>query len=228
MIGFYDSGIGGKRIADIFANISDYPYICYQDSKALPLGDKTPEQIQEFILAGIEHLFEQGCNLVVLACNTASVSTIRYIQSEWLPAHYPGKQVLGVTAPLREYLGTIPQIKLKRGLLMATQATIETGFYQEYLREGGYQFNVLSCPGLAEAIEYDIKNNTAFSKSNQVLQNLYHTIKTQPDYIILACTHYGYIIDSIQSIFKTTIILDPSYFIADRLADYLKRHPEYR
>ena len=228
MIGFYDSGIGGKRIADIFARISTQPYICYQDTKSLPLGDKTPEQIQDCVLAGIEHLFEQGCNLVVLACNTASVSTIRYIQSEWLPAHYPGKQVLGVTAPLREYLGTIPQIKLKRGLLMATQATIETGFYQEYLREGGYQFDTLSCPGLAEAIEYDIKNDTEFSKSRQVLQTLSQQIQTKPDYIILACTHYGYSIELIQHIFKTKLILDPSYFIADRLVDYLKRHPEYR
>lgn len=228
MIGFYDSGIGGQRIADIVGRISKHPSLCYQDNQALPLGDKTPEQIQDFVIAGIEHLFNQGCNLVILACNTASVSTIRYIQSEWLPAHYPGKQVLGVTAPLREYLGTIPQTKLKKGLLMATQATINTGFYQEYLREVGYQFEVLPCPGLAEAIEYDMNHQTEFSHSTKVLHTLSQQIQTKPDYIILACTHYGYIIDSIQSIFKTPIILDPSYFIADRIIDYLKRHPEYR
>lgn len=104
MIGFYDSGIGGQRIADMFGQVSDIPYVVYQDLASLPLGDKTPEQIRSIVIAGVEKLFNQGCNLVILACNTASVSTIRYIQSTWLPQNYPDKQVLGMTVPLREYL----------------------------------------------------------------------------------------------------------------------------
>jgi glutamate racemase len=225
MIGFYDSGIGGQRIAYIFGKISDIPYIVYQDRASLPLGDKTPEQIREIVIAGVEKLFKQGCNLVILACNTASVTTIRYIQSTWLPQNYPNKQVLGVTVPLREYLDVFPELKDKKGLLLATQATIQTGFYQEYLADAGYNIDYLACPNLADAIEQDIPNqDIEYTESVKILQNLSENIIHKPDYIILACTHYGYITTQIQNIFEATQILDPSQYIAKRVLDYIERH----
>jgi glutamate racemase len=228
MIGFYDSGSGGKRIAEIFGTMSNQPYILYRDTGALPLGDKTPEQIQAFVIAGIERLFAQGCTIVVLACNTASVSTIRYIQSTWLPAHYPGKQVLGVTVPLREYMDTYPELKSRKGLLLATEATIQTGFYQEYLKSFGYTIQYLSCPGLADSIEQDLMSeNNQFSQSRNILIALAKHIDNHSAYIILACTHYGYTQTQIQHIFGIDIIIDPSQYIAERLVDYLSRHPEY-
>jgi glutamate racemase len=228
MIGFYDSGSGGKRIAEIFSNISKQPYILYRDTGALPLGDKTPEQIQAFVIAGIERLFAQNCTIVILACNTASVSTIRYIQSTWLPANYPDKQVLGVTVPLREYIDTYPELKSRQGLLLATEATIKTGFYQEYLKSFGYTIQNLACPGLAQAIEQDLINeNNQFRQSKAILTELAKQIDNHPAYIILACTHYGYIQTQIQKIFGMDIIIDPSQYIAEKLVDYLARHPEY-
>jgi glutamate racemase len=225
MIGFYDSGMGGQRIADMFGEASDIPYICYQDRESLPLGDKTAEQIRDIVIAGVEKLFHQGCNLVILACNTASVTTIRYIQSIWLPQHYPNKQVLGVTVPLREYLDQFIDIKSHKGLLLGTEATIKTGFYQEYLAEAGYNIDYLSCPNLAQAIEKDIANqDIAYTESLRILQNLSKNIINKPDYIILACTHYGYISRQIQNIFEVTKILDPSQYIAKRVLDYIERH----
>jgi|LakMenE01Jun11ns_1017448.scaffolds.fasta_scaffold9854435_2 glutamate racemase len=228
MIGFYDSGIGGQRIADMFGQISNIPYICYQDRESLPLGDKTPEQIRNIAIAGVEKLFKQDCNLVVLACNTASVSTIRYIQSIWLPQNYPKKQVLGVTVPLREYLDEFIELKSQKGLLLATQATIQTGFYQEYLSHFNYTLDYLACPNLADSIEKDIYNqDIIYTESVKILQNLAKNIKIKPDYIVLACTHYGYISIKIQNIFQATQILDPSQYIVKRLVDYLERHREY-
>ncbi len=225
MIGFYDSGMGGQRIADMFGEASDIPYICYQDRESLPLGDKTAEQIINIVIAGIEKLFNQDCNLVILACNTASVTTIRYIQSTWLPQNYPSKQVLGVTVPLREYLDILPELKIQKGLLLATQATIKTGFYQEYLAKAGYRLDYLSCPNLADAIEQDIANqDIEYTESLRILQNLSKNITNKLNYIILACTHYGYIATQIQNILKVSQILDPSQYIANRVLDYVERH----
>lgn len=225
MIGFYDSGMGGQRIADMFGQISDIPYICYQDRDSLPLGDKTAEQIRDIVIAGVEKLFNQGCNLVILACNTASVTTIRYIQSTWLPQNYPNKQVLGVTVPLREYLDNFYEIKSQKGLLLATQATIQTGFYQEYLAEAGYNIDYLACPDLARAIEQDIANqDNNYTESVKILQTLSDNIIHKPDYIILACTHYGYIVTQIKNILEVPQILDPSQYIANRVLDYVERH----
>jgi len=229
MIGFYDTGLGGQRIADMFGQISDIPYICYQDREVLPLGDKTQEQIRNIVIAGVEKLFQQNCNLVVLACNTASVSTIRYIQSTWLPQRYPDKQVLGVTVPLREYLDEFGELKSQKGLLLATQATIQTGFYQEYLDQFNYKLSYLACPNLADSIEKDIYNkDIEYTQSVKILQNLSKQIQTKPDYIILACTHYSYLSKKIQNIFQTPQVLDPSQYIGERLVDYLERHREYR
>lgn len=229
MIGFYDTGLGGQRIADIFGQISDILYICYQDREALPLGDKTQEQIRNIVIAGVDKLFKHGCTLVVLACNTASVHTIRYIQSTWLPQNYPNKQVLGVTVPLREYLDEFGELKSQKGLLLATQATIRTGFYQEYLDQFNYKLDYLACPNLADSIEKDIySEDNTYTQSVKILQNLSKQIQNKPDYIILACTHYGYISKQIQDIFQTPQVLDPSQYTVERLVDYLGRHKEYR
>lgn len=229
MIGFYDTGLGGQRIADMFGTISDILYISYQDREALPLGDKTQDQIKNIVIAGVEKLFQQNCNLVVLACNTASVSTIRYIQSTWLPQNHPTKQVLGVTVPLREYLDELSQLKPQKGILLATQATIQTGFYQEYLAQFNYNLDYLSCPNLADSIEKDVYNkDIEYTDSVKILQNLSKQVKTKPDYIVLACTHYGYVSKQIQDIFQTPQVLDPSQYTVDRLVDYLEKHREYR
>ncbi|MEY3470971.1 MAG: hypothetical protein RLZZ223_321 [Candidatus Parcubacteria bacterium] len=229
MIGFYDTGLGGQRIADMFGQISEIPYICYQDRESLPLGDKTNEQIRYIVLAGVERLFQQNCSLVVLACNTASVSTIRYIQSTWLPQNYPHKKVLGVTVPLREYLDEFSGLKYQKGLLLATNATIQTQFYQEYLAQFNYNLDYLACPNLADSIEKDIySEDNTYTQSVKILQNLSKQIQTKPDYIILACTHYGYVSKQIQDIFQTPQVIDPSQYISKRLVDYLERHREYR
>lgn len=228
MIGFYDTGLGGQRIADMFSQISDIPYICYQDRESLPLGDKTQDQIRNIVIAGVEKLFQQNCSLVVLACNTASVSTIRYIQSTWLPQNYSNKQVLGVTVPLREYLDEFSELKSQKGLLLATQATIQTRFYQQYLAQFHYNLDYLACPNLADSIERDIYNkDIEYTQSVKILRNLSKQIKIKPDYVVLACTHYGYISKQIQNIFQTLQVLDPSQYITKRLVDYLERHKEY-
>jgi glutamate racemase len=125
-------------------------------------------------------------------------------------------------------LDIYPELKSRQGLLLATEATIKTGFYQEYLKSFGYTIQYLSCPGLADSIERDLMSeNNQFSQSINILIALAKHIDNYPAYIILACTHYGYIQTQIQYVLGIDIIIDPSQYIADRLVDYLSRHPEY-
>jgi len=100
-LGLYDSGIGGKTILKemrkLFPNIEIH-YLA--DTKHFPLGDKAPGEIKEAVKKGVSFLFDKGCVLVILACNTASVNTIRYLQQSWIKKNYLGKKVLGVSIPL--------------------------------------------------------------------------------------------------------------------------------
>ena len=105
MIGFYDTGKGGRHLIDtLVQSIPTLQYRFYEDTQALPLGDKTSSEIQKMVTEGVEKLFNQGCSLVILACNTASVHTIRYLQQEVVPDKYPDKNVLGVSTPFLELM----------------------------------------------------------------------------------------------------------------------------
>jgi len=138
-IGFYDSGVGGLTIlSEFYKVLPNKSYIYFADQAYCPLGDKTPQQIFARTIYGLEYLFSQGCDLVVLACNTATAYSIRKIQQKWLPKNYPNKKVLGIIRPVGEYFfnqitqQNPNQQKWTVGLL-ATNATIKSNFYQEEL-----------------------------------------------------------------------------------------------
>lgn len=226
MIGFYDTGKGGQSIIDAVLKINpDLEYEFYIDSKALPLGEKSHEYIVQTVVRGCEELFRKGCKLVILACNTASVHTIRYLQSEWLPQNYPDQQILGVTSPLLEYAEKeFSELKSQDGLLLATQATCSHPYYQEeFYRRGFSKLEVLPLAGLADAIEKNDKNEVR-RRLESLKDRASHL---NPAYIVLACTHYTYARDSIHELFRDTQIIDPTDYIAERIIDYLKRHPKY-
>jgi glutamate racemase len=228
MIGFYDSGIGGltilKEVLKIRPEISSS---YFADFEILPLGDKSIDFIQNRIKKACSYLFLNGCDVVVLACNTASVNSIRHIQQVWLKENYKENQVLSITKPLTEQIIiNLSDMENNLGLLLSTQATYNSGFYQYELLKSGFN-NIISipCVGLAESIEESDDQSVNMLLDNYILK--YNIQRDKVKFIILACTHYKYSSNLIQKKFPNAIIVEPSEYCAVKLVDYLKKHTEY-
>ena len=102
-IGVFDSGLGGISVLKKFlTELPDYHYLYLGDTARVPYGDKSPDIIYNYTIQAVDFLFKQGCNLVIIACNTASAQALRRLQQEWLPKNYPQRRVLGVIKPLAE------------------------------------------------------------------------------------------------------------------------------
>jgi glutamate racemase len=231
MLGIYDSGLGGVTVLKELLNLSPNTKIVYLgDTKNCPLGEKTDEQITEIVKNGVEFLFSKGCNLVILACNTATAVTIREIQNQWLPKYYPDKKVLGIIKPTIELLAENQIKPTDQIAIFATPATINSNFYKNELGLVGYN-NQIQIPflGLADSIE---KGNYRLSQSVIKTQLENHTAQfTDLKAVVLACTHYPIVKDLFeQELAKLNlrpIILDQSKSTAQKLIDYTKNHPEY-
>jgi glutamate racemase len=225
MVGFYDTGKGGRSIIDAVLDLDpQFSYQLYEDLSSLPLGEKSHIFILERVKFACERLFETGVKLIILACNTASVHTIRYLQTEWLPANYPDRQILSITVPLLEYVDLYyNHLHEQAGILLATPATCKHPYYIQEFKKRGFT-NIVAQPmqGLADAIEYADEQ-----KIIMLLKRLQRTIETTPRYIILACTHYTYIQDIIQVYFPHAAIIDSKGFTAEQILNYCARHPEY-
>jgi glutamate racemase len=229
MLGFYDSGIGGFSILNEFIKIAPEVKFNYlADTQIMPLGEKSQDFIQSRVKKAVSFLFDQGSSLVLLACNTAAVNSIREIQQNWLKSHqkFKDKQVLSLTKPLIEELENL-DLKNQKGLLIATKKTIQSGFYQQELFKINYlKTDFLACANLATAIENQDKNvqkilQTELSFDAKILER---------EFIILACTHYPLIKKEIKKVFKNQKIkiIDPSKVVAQKLKIYIQKHPEYK
>jgi glutamate racemase len=233
MLGLFDSGVGGLTILkEVEKVLPGKEILYYADNQNCPLGEKSAEQIYQITIQAVEFLFNKGCNLVILACNTATSVAIRKIQETWLPKYYPDKKVLGIIRPVPESL--LENMRNRSNLIavMATPATIKEGFYEQELKDFGFS-NILNlpCPGLASAIE-----NADSLAINSLLDNLFKNISNQItliDDLVLACTHYPLIKDVIQKKLteygaKPDIqIFDQGQIVAFKLIDYLQRHDQY-
>ncbi|MGL4757792.1 MAG: glutamate racemase [Patescibacteria group bacterium] len=232
MIGFYDSGIGGLTILNSVLNKEPrLDTFYFADSKNCPLGEKTPEQIKKHVTEGVQYLFENGCDLVVLACNTATAVVIRHLQQDWIPNNYPGKNVLGVVRPvvlelIEEEIRTTDSV-----VILATKATVNTKFYTEDLAKYNFQ-NVteISMENLAIAIENKDSNlahtiiDAVFSKNQKIL--------SKAKAVVLACTHYPYEIEYIrQSLSKYNknqpLVLSQNEIVCQQLIKYLDKHKQF-
>jgi glutamate racemase len=183
--------------------------------------------VYEFTLEAVEYLFNQGCELVVLACNTASAKALRTIQQKDLPNLFPTKRVLGVIRPSTEAIGEY-SITNHVGIL-ATEGTVKSESY--VIEIGKFSPNTIvsqhACPIWVPLIE----NNKHFSEAGKMLikEDVEKLLEkdNQIDTIILACTHYPILKDYIQSIVPENVqIVAQGAIIAEKLEDYLTRHPE--
>jgi len=241
-IGFYDSGIGGLTILSEFNKLNQHiPTIYFADQAACPLGDKSPSQIKKHVLHAVDYLFQQGCDVVVLACNTATAYSIRYIQQKWLPEHYPNKKVLGIIRPVTQFLqDKITPSSSPLGVgVMATQATINSNFYtnelSDFFADSVCVYN-FAAPGLADAIEKN--DETSITKLLEAIFPVTDYTKLKEiNFLILACTHYPIIKESIAcrllDIFQKNgfsnlpiQIISQSNLVSLKLYQYILNHPE--
>ncbi len=227
-IGVFDSGYGGLTVLDgIRRLMPDYDYLYLGDNARTPYGTRSFDVVYEFTLQAVRKLFELGCPLVVLGCNTASAKALRTIQQEYLPEYAPDCRVLGVIRPTAEVVGDLT--KTRHIGVLATSGTIKSESYRLEINKLHPDCTVtgLACPmwvPLVENGEYDKPGADYF-----VRERIETLLALDPliDTIILACTHYPLLLDKIRLYCPPNVtIVSQGEYIATSLVDYLKRHPE--
>lgn len=227
-IGVFDSGYGGLTILKSFLQkMPDYDFVYYGDNERAPYGTRSFEEVYEFTLEAVIKLFEMGCPIVILACNTASAKALRTIQQKYLPVHYPDRRVLGVIRPSAEVVGKLS--KTHHIGLLATEGTVRSESYRLELEKfhPHIQLYQQACPTWVPLIEED-KYNTEEGKK-QIKEDVEKLLSnsTEIDTILLACTHYPIVAPYLESIVSKTIqVISQGEIIADSLIDYLQRHTE--
>lgn len=224
-IGVFDSGIGGLTVLkEIRKALPEYDYIYLGDNARTPYGTRSFEVVYEYTLEAIKRLFELDCDLVVIACNTASAKALRKIQQTYLKDLEAEKRVLGVIRPTTEIIGNLT--KTKEVGILATKGTVTSESYPIEIAKFAPEVKVhqQACPlwvPLIEHKEYDTEGGHFFIKKyvNELLS------KGDIDTIILACTHYPIIADLIQKYVPENVkLISQGEIVADRLKDYLSRH----
>ncbi len=227
-IGVFDSGYGGLTILrDIVRTLPAYDYLYLGDNARTPYGTRSFDTVYHYTLECVRHLFDRGCHLVVLACNTASAKALRNIQQLDLPTLAPNRRLLGVIRPTTEVIGTYSQTG-QVGIL-ATRGTVTSESYLVEIEKFFPELRVFqeACPMWVPLVE-----NGEFASPGAdyfVQQHIDRLMSQSPaiDTLLLACTHYPLLFDKIRRATPDTVtILSQGGIVADSLADYLRRHPE--
>lgn len=229
-IGVFDSGYGGLTILKEFVHaMPEYDFIYLGDNARAPYGSRSFDVVYEYTLQAVCKLFEMGCPLVVLACNTASAKALRTIQQNDLPKIYPDRRVLGVIRPAVESIGQIT----KNGHvgILGTVGTVLSNSYPIELEKwaGGKVVKTTqeACPIWVPLVE----NNETDSLGTDyfVAKNIQNLIAADPqiDAIILGCTHYPLLMPVIKKFVPEGVqILEQGKVVSASLVNYLSRHPE--
>ncbi|MBM1219254.1 glutamate racemase [Ponticoccus sp. SC2-23] len=232
-VGIFDSGLGGLTVLDaITKRLPDLPLVYFGDNANTPYGVRTAGNIYDLTTAGVQRLFDEGCDLVILACNTASAAALRRMQEAWVPRD---KRVLGVFVPLIEALterqwgdNSPPrEVGVSHVALFATPATVSSRAFQRELafRAIGVDVEAQACAGVVDAIEEgDMILAEALVRSH--VEALKRKMP-EPDAAVLGCTHYPLVEETFQEALGTEVrVLSQPRLVADSLADYLARRPE--
>ncbi len=224
-IGVFDSGLGGLTVfKHLLDRLPGYNYIYLGDNARVPYGEKSAETIYEYSREAMEFLFNQGCHLIIIACNTASAQALRRLQQEYLPSHHPDCRILGVIRPLAEKFAGSGHARIG---VIGTKATIASGAYLKEIKDLDPKAIVEqnSAPLLVPLIEEGWAKKP---ETKMILKKYLRPLKTkQINSLILGCTHYPFLIADIRRLMgKRVSVPDPGEVIADSLASYLERHPE--
>lgn len=226
-IGIFDSGLGGLTILkEIVKLIPNREYLYLGDNLRAPYGDRSEEDIFKYTLSGVKWLFDNGAELVVLACNTASANALRKIQQEFLTLKYKDKKVLGIIIPTMEEVGNFS--KSGHIGLLATRATVTSGVFEKEMKKNSLE-SQMSCQSggrLVELIEGNKNGDILSAEIEDVVGQLISKDELV-DVIILGCTHYALIKDRIRKILPNNIsMIEQGNIVAKKLLDYIARHSE--
>lgn len=227
-IGVFDSGYGGLTILKAIRELlPQYDYAYLGDNARAPYGTRSFDIVYQFTRQAVLKLFEMGCQLVILGCNTASAKALRSIQQNDLPKIDPQRRVLGVIRPTAEIVGKLTQTK-HIGIL-ATPGTIKSDSYNIEINKLWPELDVtgVACPLWVPIVE----NNEATGAGADyfVKKRIDHILWLDPDIdtLILGCTHYPILMPKIKQYVPDGIkIVSQGEYVAESLKDYLTRHTE--
>ncbi len=232
-VGIFDSGLGGLTVLDaVSKRLPDVPFVYFGDNAHAPYGVRDADDVYNLTTAAVERLWAAGCDLVILACNTASAAALRRMQESWIPSD---KRVLGVFVPLIEALterqwgdNSPPrEVEVKHVALFATPATVASRAFQRELafRAIGVDVEAQACGGVVDAIEDGdmiLADALVRSHVDALKRKMPH-----PGAAILGCTHYPIMQDVFQDALGAEVkVYSQANLVAASLEDYLKRHPK--
>ncbi len=227
-IGVFDSGYGGLTILEeVSKQLPEFDYLYLGDNARAPYGNRSFDMVYEFTRQAVLHLYERGCPLVILACNTASAKALRTIQQVDLPRLDPGFRVLGILRPTVEVLGALT-VSRHVGLV-GTPGTIASGSYPIEIHKLYPDIVVRqeACPmwvPLVENGEYNSEGAAFFVKKD--LDHLFGK-DNSIDTLVLGCTHYPLLLPQIRRFVPENVhIISQGSYVASSLVDYFRRHPE--
>ena len=227
-IGLFDSGYGGLTIYDKIKEVlPQYDYIYLGDNARAPYGSRSFEVVYEFTRQSVLTLFQKGCHLVILACNTASAKALRTIQQKDLPTWDKNRRILGIIRPTAEIVNSLT--KTKHIGIFGTEGTINSKSYSLEINKLYPDIVVTSqaCPMWVPIIE---NNEYADVGADYFVKKYINQILDQDnliDTLILGCTHYPLLINKIRQYIPDYIkLLSQGEYVANSLNDYLTRHPE--
>ncbi|RYZ10084.1 MAG: glutamate racemase [Myxococcales bacterium] len=220
MIGVYDSGFGGLSVLrELRARLPDRDFLYLGDSGRAPYGGRDCDTLLDFAEQCTERLFDEGCSLVVVACHTISCVALRHLQRRYAGAS-SSKRVLGVTIPAAE-----AAVAASRGHIgvIGTKRTVLSGTFEiEIGKLGRHRVSQRAAPLLAPLVEEGWEDTDI---ARQMVAR-YVSELAGIDTLVLACTHYPLLMAAFQASCSARI-LDPAPFVANRLADWLERHPGF-
>jgi glutamate racemase len=232
-VGVFDSGLGGLTVLDaLVRRMPDVPFVYYGDNAHAPYGVRDAEDIFNLTCRGVERLWAEGCDLVILACNTASAAALKRMQETWVPGD---KRVLGVFVPLIEALterqwgdnGPPREVAVKHVALFATPATVASRAFQRELafRAIGVDVEAQPCAGVVDAIELGdeiLAEALVRSHVESLKRRMPH-----PEAAVLGCTHYPLVEKAFADALGPGVkVFSQPGLVAESLADYLARRPE--
>ncbi len=232
-IGIFDSGLGGLTVLEAAKKrLPDQAFVYFGDSANAPYGVRDADDVYELTQAAVARLWDAGCDLVILACNTASAAALRRMQEAGVPK---SKRVLGVFVPLieamtkRDWGDNSPprEVGLQHVALFATPSTVASRSFQRELafRAIGVDVEAQACGGVVDAIE---EGDMILAEA--LVRGHVDALKRKmpnPDAAILGCTHYPLMEQVFQAALGAEVkVFSQAKLVADSLADYLERHPE--
>ncbi|WP_299353202.1 glutamate racemase [uncultured Shimia sp.] len=231
-VGIFDSGLGGLTVLDaVTRRLPDVPFVYFGDNANAPYGVRDADDVYSLTTAAVERMWDAGCDLIILACNTASAAALRRMQESWIPSD---KRVLGVFVPLIESLterswgdNSPPrEVEVKHVALFATPATVASRAFQRELafRAIGVDVEAQACGGVVDAIE-----DGDLILAEALVRSHVDALKRKmpdPQAAILGCTHYPLMHDAFQAALGEDVkVYSQANLVAESLADYLQRHP---